>query len=64
MSRLRRRTFLVTTDSWHGWAIYPNSAGEMQLTDMNQLWIADITYVRLGIEFVYLGSLSTPTRAG
>ena len=51
---LRRRKFLVTTDSRHGLPIYPNLAGELQLTDVNQLWIADITYIRLEIEFVYL----------
>jgi transposase InsO family protein len=51
---LRRRKFLVTTDSRHGFPIYPNLAGELQLTDVNQLWIADITYIRLEIEFVYL----------
>jgi transposase InsO family protein len=51
---LRRRKFLVTTDSRHGFPIYPNLAGELQLTNLNQLWIADITYIRLEIEFVYL----------
>lgn len=51
---LRRRKFLVTTDSRHGFPIYPNLAGELQLTNINQLWIADITYIRLEIEFVYL----------
>jgi putative transposase len=51
---LRRRKFLVTTDSRHGFRIYPNLAGEMKLTNVNQLWIADITYIRLETEFVYL----------
>jgi putative transposase len=51
---LRRRKFLVTTDSQHGFPMYPNLAGELQLTNVNQLWIADITYIRLEIEFVYL----------
>ena len=51
---LRRRKFLVATDSRHGFPIYPNLAGELQLTDINQLWIADITYIRLEVEFVYL----------
>jgi putative transposase len=51
---LRRRKFLVTTDSRHGFPVYPNLAGDLQLTDINQLWIADITYIRLEIEFVYL----------
>jgi len=51
---LRRRKFLVTTDSRHGFPIYPNLAGDLQLTNLNQLWIADITYIRLETEFVYL----------
>jgi putative transposase len=51
---LRRRKFLVTTDSRHGFPIYPNLAGQLQLTNVNQLWIADITYIRLETEFVYL----------
>jgi putative transposase len=51
---LRHRKFIVTTDSRHGFRIYPNLAGEMKLTDINQLWIADITYIRLEAEFVYL----------
>jgi putative transposase len=51
---LRKRKFVVTTDSNHGRKIYPNLAGEMVLTGMDQLWRADITYIRLGDEFVYL----------
>jgi transposase InsO family protein len=51
---LRRRKFVVTTDSSHGFHIYPNLAGSMELTGINQLWISDITYIRLEKEFVYL----------
>jgi putative transposase len=52
---LRRKKFQVaTTDSSHGLRIYPNLAGSMELTRLNQLWIADITYIRLEREFVYL----------
>jgi transposase InsO family protein len=51
---LRRRKFIMTTDSRHGFRVYRNLAGEMQLTNLNQLWIADITYIRLETEFVYL----------
>jgi transposase InsO family protein len=51
---LRRRKFVVTTDSNHGFRVYPNLAGSMELTGLDQLWIADITYVRLETEFVYL----------
>lgn len=51
---LRKRKFVVTTDSNHGRKIYPNLAAEMVLTGMDQLWRADITYIRLREEFVYL----------
>ena len=51
---LRRRKFVITTDSHHGHPVYPNVAAGMQLTAMNQLWVADITYIRLETEFVYL----------
>ena len=51
---LRKRKFVVTTDSNHGRKIYPNLAGKMTLTGVNQLWVADITYVRLQEEFVFL----------
>jgi len=51
---LRRRKFVVTTDSNHHRPVYPNLAGELVLTGLNQLWVADITYIRLEIEFVYL----------
>jgi transposase InsO family protein len=51
---VRRRKFVVTTDSSHGRKIYPNLARQMVLTDVDQLWVADITYIRLQEEFVYL----------
>jgi transposase InsO family protein len=51
---VRRRKFLVTTDSAHSLRVYPNLARTMVLTTINQLWIADITYIRLQLEFVFL----------
>jgi transposase InsO family protein len=51
---LRRRKFVVTTDSNHSRKVYPNLAGQMTLSGLNQLWVADITYIRLETEFVYL----------
>lgn len=51
---IRRRGFVITTDSNHSWKIYPNLARSMILTGLNQLWVADITYVRLRWEFVYV----------
>jgi putative transposase len=49
-----KRKFVVTTNSSHGRKIYPNLARQMVLTDVDQLWIADITYVRLQEEFIFL----------
>ena len=51
---LRKRKFVVTTDSQHGLAVYPNLASSMVVTGVDQLWVADITYIRLEEEFVYL----------
>jgi transposase InsO family protein len=51
---VRKRKFVVTTDSNHGRKIYPNIARQMVLTGVDQLWRADITYIRLQDEFVYL----------
>jgi transposase InsO family protein len=51
---LRKRKFVVTTDSDHPLQVYPNLARQMTLTGIDQLWRADITYVRLEVEFVYL----------
>jgi putative transposase len=51
---VRRRSFVRTTDSQHGFRVYPNLARKMVLSDINQLWVADITYIRLQSEFVYL----------
>jgi transposase InsO family protein len=49
-----KRKFILTTNSAHGFPIYPNLAGSMELSGVNQLWVADITYIRLEEEFVYL----------
>ena len=52
---VRKRKFVVTTNSNHGRKVYPNNlAREMVLTGVNQLWRADITYIRLREEFVFL----------
>jgi putative transposase len=50
---VRRRKFVVTTDSDYDFLVYPNLAQYMVLTAVNQLWVADITYLRLVSEFVY-----------
>ena len=51
---VRKRKFVITTDSNHGRKIYPNLARTMTLTSTDQLWVADITYIRLRDEFVFL----------
>jgi len=51
---LRRRSFVCTTDSQHPFAVYPNLARDLVLSNINQLWVADITYIRLQREFIYL----------
>jgi transposase InsO family protein len=52
---LRRRSFApVTTDSRHDWHVVPNLARGMVLTGLDQLWVADITYIRLAEEFAFL----------
>jgi transposase InsO family protein len=48
------QAFVVTTDSNHELEVYLNLASRMKLTGINQLWVADITYIRLQAEFVYL----------
>jgi len=54
---LRRRSFVITTDSRHDLPVYPNLAREITPSAVNQLWVADITYIRLRVEFVYLAVL-------
>lgn len=49
-----RRAFVRTTDSTHGLPVYPNLITGMTVTNINQLWVADITYIRIATGFVYL----------
>jgi putative transposase len=51
---IRKRKFVVTTDSNHTRRVYPNLAEGLILTAPDQLWRADITYIRLRDEFVFL----------
>jgi putative transposase len=48
------KAFMVTTDSDHQLEVYLNLASRMKLTGVNQLWVADITYIRLHREWVFL----------
>jgi transposase InsO family protein len=50
----RRRKFVATTDSGHDFRIHPNLARSMQVDSPDQLWVADMTYIRLKGEFVFL----------
>jgi putative transposase len=49
-----QRRSAKTTDSWHGFKVYPNLAGQMELTCAHQLLVADITYIRTSRGFVFL----------
>jgi putative transposase len=51
---VRKRKFVVTTDSNHGRKVYPNRARDMVVTGVDQLWVADLTYIRLQDEFIFL----------
>jgi putative transposase len=50
----RRKFFVATTNSNHTRPVYPNMASGMEIKGIDQLWVADITYIRLETEFVYL----------
>jgi putative transposase len=52
-----RRAFVATTDSRHDGKLFPNLARDLVITQPDQLWVADITYIRLLREFVYLAIL-------
>jgi putative transposase len=54
---IRYRKYILTTDSQHHCQVYVNLAARMTLTGVNQLWVADITYIRLRVEFVFLAVL-------
>lgn len=49
-----KKKFVKTTDSNHSHRVYPNLIEEMTLTDINQVWASDITYIRIENGFVYL----------
>jgi transposase InsO family protein len=51
---IRYRKYILTTNSQHDCPVYLNLAARMTLTGVNQLWVADITYIQLRAEFVFL----------
>ena len=52
-----RRRFIRTTDSNHGFRRFPNLVRGLEITRLNQVWVADLTYIRLREQFVYLAVL-------
>lgn len=53
----KKRRFLTTTDSRHSFPVYPNLLKDKKVTCINQVWIADITYIHLLYDFVYLAAI-------
>jgi len=53
----RPRGFVAPTASKHRFTVYPNLASDLVLSDINQLWVADITYIRLKRDFIYLAAV-------
>lgn len=54
----RKRAFRpVTTDSDHNYNIYSNLIKDIEVTGLNHIWVADITYVHLLHEFIYLAAI-------
>lgn len=51
--RVKRRA-IQTTDSKHGFPRYPNLVADLEITRPDQVWVSDITYIRLREEFIYL----------
>lgn len=49
-----KRAYITTTDSRHGFAIFPNFVKGLEITRVNQVWVSDITYIRIATCFVYL----------
>jgi transposase InsO family protein len=56
LCRVRRR-WVKTTDSKHRFARYPNLIKEMAISRLNQVWLSDITYIRIRTGFVYLAAI-------
>ena len=49
-----KRRWVKTTDSNHGYAVYPNLLKGVEVIRPNQVWVADITYIRILSGFLYL----------
>ena len=53
-AKAQRSGLVATTNSDHRLPVYPNLAADMDITAPDQLWASDLTYIRLGHEFIYL----------
>jgi transposase InsO family protein len=56
LCRVKRR-WVNTTDSRHGFPRYPNLLKDVAVSSLNQVWLADITYIRIRTGFVYLSAI-------
>jgi transposase InsO family protein len=56
-AKKKKKRFHRTTDSNHPYPIYPNLVQDFKPTAINQLWVADITYIRIQTAFVYLAAI-------
>lgn len=55
---VRRKKFRpITTQSGHGMKVYPNLARDLVVTNLNHLWVSDITYIYLPLGFAYLAAI-------
>lgn len=52
-----KRKFVRTTMSDHDELVHPNLLPEMEVTDCDQVWVADLTYIRVMTGFVYMAAI-------
>lgn len=57
LCKQRRKFRVYTTDSNHAYPVYPNRIGGLAVTRLNQVWVADLTYIRIKTGFVYLAMI-------
>ena len=57
LCHLKKRFVVLTTNSRHGFPVYPNRLAEVKLSAPDQAWVADLTYIRLHSAFVYLACI-------
>lgn len=57
LCQMKKRFVIVTTNSRHGFPVYPNVLADVMLSAPDQAWVADFTYIRLRSAFVYLACI-------